>query len=205
MADRPTCVIVDDHAIVRDGIRLRIETEGLLEVVGEAGDGQSGWELVRDLEPDIALLDLRTPVLDGMEVAKRAREAELRTKLVIISGMASRALIERAFAVGADAYVGKESHRDVLLSSIRVALSGERFVDPMLAARFVERGSQALSPRENEVLGLMAEGLPNAEIAERMGITADTVRNHVASVMRKLEASSRTAAVSSAFRRAMLY
>ncbi len=198
-----TCVVVDDHMIVRDGIRMRLDP-ARIDVVGEAGDGRRGLELIGELEPDVALVDLRMPGLDGMEVAAALRDAGSRTKVIIYSGQASPELLERAFAVGAVGYVGKESHRDILASAIDVVLGGERFVDPTIAARMIGRSDVTLSAREQQVLELMGEGLANTAIAERLGIAPETVRHHVSAVLRKLDAHTRTAAVATAFRRSLI-
>jgi DNA-binding NarL/FixJ family response regulator len=196
-------VVVDDHMIVRDGIRMRLDPERI-EIVGEAGDGTTGLELIQRLAPDVALVDLRMPGLDGMQLAQRLRDDNSPTRVIIYSGQASPELLERAFEVGAVGYVGKESHRDILASAIEVVLAGERFVDPTIAARLIGRSHVSLSPREQQVLELMGEGLANTVIAERLGLAPETVRHHVSAILRKLDASSRTAAVATAFRRALI-
>jgi DNA-binding NarL/FixJ family response regulator len=204
MTRRRTCVIADDHMIVRDGIRMRLASDPSVEITGEASDGREALDLITELEPDVALLDLRMPTLDGFEVAMAVRAAELSTRIVIYSGLASPQLLERGFEAGIDGFVGKESHREVLFAAIDLVCRGERFVDPTVAARMIGSERKMLSAREQEVLALMADGLPNPVIAERLGIAPETVRNHVSAVLRKLEASSRTAAVSKAFRTALL-
>lgn len=199
-----TCVLVDDHMIVRDGVRMRLEPDASIEIVGEAADGDEAIELIRELRPDIALVDLRMPKVDGFEVAKAVRDEELGTKVVIYSGIANPDLLERGFEAGISGYVGKESHRNILLSAIEVVLAGERFVDPTVAARMVGSTAVALTTREREVLELMGEGIANNAIAERLGLAPETVRHHVSSVLRKLEATTRTEAVARAFRRSLL-
>lgn len=190
--------------IVRDGIRMRLSGDDTVKIVGEAADGEAALELIKKLQPDIALLDLRMPKMDVFEVAAAVRAARIPTKLIIYSALASPHLLERGFEAGIDAFVGKESHREVLFSAFDSVGRGERFVDPTIAARMIGSETKSLSSREQEVLSLMAEGLPNLAIAERLGIAPETVRNHVSAVLRKLEASSRTDAVSKAFRTALL-
>lgn len=199
-----SCVLADDHMIVRDGIRMRLSADPTIEVVGEAGDGPETLALLERLQPDVALVDLRMPGLDGFGVAAAARDAGLRTKVIIFSGMATPELVERGFAAGIAGYVGKESHRDILFSAIDVVLAGERFVDPTVAARMIGSTEVALTPRERDVLALMGDGMANNAIAERLGLAPETVRHHVSGILRKLEAGSRTEAVARAFRRSLL-
>ena len=201
---KKTCVIADDHVIVRDGIRMRLGPDSAVEIVGEAADGTKALELLRSLQPDIALIDLRMPGLDGFEVAAAARDEGLPTRIIIYSALASPQLLERGFEAGISGYIGKESHREVLFSAIEVVAQGERFVDPTVAARMIGPKDAALTTREEGVLALMADGLGNNAIAERLELAPETVRHHVSAVMRKLEASSRTEAVSTAFRRSLL-
>jgi two-component system nitrate/nitrite response regulator NarL len=190
--------------IVRDGVRMRLEPDESIKIVGEAGDGDEALELIRELKPDIALVDLRMPKMDGFEVARTVREEKLSTRVVIYSGIANPDLLERGFEAGISGFVGKESHRNILLSAIDVVLSGERFVDPTVAARMVGSSAVSLTGRERDVLELMGEGLANTAIADRLGLAPETVRHHVSGVLRKLEATSRTEAVARAFRRSLL-
>jgi DNA-binding NarL/FixJ family response regulator len=190
--------------IVRDGIRMRLAADPSIEVLGEAADGAEALAVIRGTTPAIALVDLRMPLLDGFGVAAALRDEGSATKVIIYSGIATPELVERAFEAGAAGYVGKESHRDILFAAIDVVLAGERFVDPTVAARMIGATSSALTPRERDVLQLMGDGLPNTAIAERLGLAPETVRHHVSGILRKLEASSRTEAVSTAFRRSLL-
>jgi DNA-binding NarL/FixJ family response regulator len=199
-----TCVLIDDHMIVRDGIRIRLAADPTLEIVGEAADGSAGLDLIRELQPDVALVDLRMPVLDGFEVSRAVREEQLATRIIIFSGFLTPDLVERSFEAGAQGYVGKESHQTVLMAAIDTVLRGEQFVDPTVAARMVTSSAVPLSPREREVLQLMGDGLANIAIAEKLDLAPETVRHHVSGVLRKLEASSRTEAVSIAFRSSLL-
>ncbi|MCW2960670.1 MAG: DNA-binding response regulator [Thermoleophilia bacterium] len=199
-----TCVLVDDHTIVRDGIRTRLSIDPSIEIVGEAADGIAGLELIRELQPDFALVDLRMPKLDGFGVAAAVREAALPTRIVLFSGFASPDLVERGFAAGIAGYVCKEAHKEVLLAAIEVVLGGERYVDPTVAAKMVTSSAVVLTPRERDVLELLGDGLSNIAIAARLELAPETVRHHVSGVLRKLEATSRTEAVSIAFRSSLL-
>ncbi len=203
VAESIRCVIVDDHAIVRDGVRAALAGTHC-EAVGDAPDGPAGLELIQTVRPDVALVDLRMPGFDGFELCRQVNELGLSTRIVIYTGFASQALVQRALEAGAAGFVSKDSGRDVIRIAIDAAARGELFIDPMLAARMVTQTSSNLSPREAAVLELMADGLQNAQIASELQISAETVRKHVAHVLRKLDADSRTGAVATALRSSML-
>lgn len=191
--------------IMRDGIRMRLGSDPSIEVIGEAADGVEALQQISDLRPDIALIDLRMPGLDGFELASRVVETGLDTRVIIYSGLASPHLIEQGFEAGIAGYVGKESHRDVLFMAIDTVLRGERFVDPTIAARMIGASEVTLTTREREVLELMGDGMANNAIAERLGLAPETVRHHVSGVLRKLEVTSRTEAVATALRNALIF
>jgi two-component system nitrate/nitrite response regulator NarL len=204
MPDLPTCVVADDHGIVRDAIRSRLDRGRYVRVVGEAADGTQALERVRELRPDILLLDVRMPGMDGLEVATAVTKEGLPTRVLMLSALADPALVERSFAAGAAGYVAKESHRDILAAALRAVAAGEQFVDPSIAGRMIGTSRQRLSPRESQVLELIADGKQNPEIAAALGVSVETVRNHAASILSKLDAATRTQAVAQAFRQSLL-
>lgn len=199
-----TLLIADDHMVVRDGVRLRIAADPSMQIVGEAAGGIQALELMRSLAPAVALVDLRMPDMDGFAVAEAARDEGLVTRIIIYSALASPNLLERAFEAGAWGYVGKESDRDILFSAIGGVLRGDRFVDPSIAARMIGSSATSLTQRERQVLGLMGEGLANIAIARRLGLAPETVRHHVSGILRKLDVESRTHAVATALRSALI-
>lgn len=202
--EQPTCVIVDDHDVVRTGLRLRLEHDGVVRIVGDAPDGTGALALVRATKPDVALLDISLPGMDGVEVAAQLRDEGHATRIVMFSATIDHALIQRAFAAGAAGFIGKDAHLDVVASGIRTVLNGQRFVDPAVAAELLDEGGQALSTRELQTLQMMADGLTNSAIAKQLSLADDTVKAHVSSILKKLDATSRTAAVATAFRRSMV-
>jgi DNA-binding NarL/FixJ family response regulator len=199
-----TCIIADDHVIVRDGVRARLASRDSVELIGEAEDGNTALELIRSANPDIALLDVRMPHKDGFEVAQTLHEEGSRTKVIIFTGLVNATMVDRAFSSGAQGFVSKESHRDVLFTAIEVVGSGQQFLDPTIAARMLGNAGAQLSGRELEILGLMADGKSNIDIANSLGLAPETARNHVSSILRKMGAGSRAEAVALAFRRSML-
>lgn len=199
-----TCVIIDDHPAIRAGLRLALESEGVVAVVGEAGTGPDGLQMLERLRPAVALIDMRLPGMDGIRVVQAARQAGVESRLVLLTALTERHLIEQAFAAGADGYVGKDSELSVTVQALEAVLNGRRFVDPTLASVLFDKGDDLLTDRELEVLREMGDGSQNKVIALRLSLSEDTVKTHVAAVMRKLDASSRTEAVASAIRRALI-
>lgn len=200
----PTCVLVDDHPALRAGLRLKLELEAVVGVVAEAGSGDEGLRLIRTLRPDVALVDMRLPGMSGIELIEAARESELPTRIVLLTALGERDLVERAFAAGADGYVSKDSELEVVVQAVQVALSGRRFVDPSVAAALLDPAEERLTPRELEVLRLMGNGSQNKVIAFELGLGEETVKTHVATIMRKLGATSRTEVVALALRRSLI-
>lgn len=186
-------VLADDHALVRGGIRSLLQASGVA-VVGEAGEGHEALALVDAVRPDLVLLDIALPGLNGLEVAERLR-AGARVRVVILSMHGSRAYVQRALAAGVDGYVLKDATGEDLARAVAAVMRGERYLSPAVAehveAAFTRGGAgepvaPALSPRQREVLQMLAEGLPAKEIAFRLGIGAKTVETHRAAVMDRL-------------------
>lgn len=196
-------LLVDDHPAIRAGIRIQLEEQGLL-VVGEAGDGAEALELIRRTTPTVVLADLRMPGVDGLQLIELARGERLDVAFVLLSAATEAHLVQRALDLGARGYVGKDATIDTIVSAIRVCGSGGRYVDPMLIASVMAPASDGLTDRELEILQHAANGKQNKVIAHELGIGEETVKTHLSSVMRKLDAVSRTEAVAEGIRRALI-
>jgi two-component system response regulator NreC len=210
-----TIVLADDHHIVRQGLRSLLEAEPDFSVVGEAGDGLEAAQLVERLRPDVLVLDLMMPGLNGLEVTRRVSQRSPQTRIVILSMHADEAHVLEALRVGAAAYVLKESTAAELVRAVREAAAGRRYLSPPLSERAIEAYVQkaesaaldsyeTLTAREREVLHLVAEGHTNTEIAERLFISRRTVETHRANLMRKLDLRTQTDLISYALRRGIL-
>lgn len=200
----PTCVLADDHPAIRTGLRLRLEGDGVVRVVGEADDGVQALELIRSERPTIALVDLRMPRVDGMQVLAAARSEHLATRIVLVTALAERHLVEKAIAAGADGYVSKDSPLDVVVQAVETVTQGRTFIDPQLTHMLLSPDTERLSAREMQVLTLLGQGMQNKVIAAELGISEETVKTYVTNIMRKLGASSRTEAVVSAIRSSLI-
>ena len=190
-------LLVDDHALVRAGIRALLETLPRLEVVGETGDGIEAVRLARDIAPDVMLLDITLPGLNGLEVAARVARLGGRTRVLVLSMHASPEYAARAFAAGAAGYLNKDSAFDELAMALEAIGAGRRYlsraIDAAQVAEF-ERlaasgasGLDALTPRQREILQLVAEGLGTRQIAERLFLSVKTVETHRAQIMQRLD------------------
>jgi DNA-binding NarL/FixJ family response regulator len=188
-------VIVDDHPLVRSGIRADLADEGDIEILGEGETAERAVSLAGSLRPDVLLLDLLLPGASGYEVIPRIVEASPGTKVVICSAMTSAGSIRRAFSAGASGYVAKRASDGELLEAIRRVVADQRYVDPSLGASLVaplDAGlPESISDRERDVLQLLALGYTNHEIANMLFISVRTVDTHRAHIMRKLELHSR--------------
>ena len=197
-------MIADDHTLVRDGIRQFLEQEPDLHVVGEAGTGDEALALCERLQPDLALLDVRLPGLSGIRVVAELRERCPGTRSLILSAFDDEEYVAAALEAGAAGYLVKTIPATELVATVRRAQAGEVVLPPALAARIAGRyrhRDQRLSPREADVLRLLAEALPNKLIARRLGISERTVENHLRRVFDKLGVGSRTEAVLVAMQR----
>jgi len=192
--DKIAVLLADDHTLVRQGLKILLEREPGLEVVAEAGDGRRALELIDELRPEVAVLDISMPQLNGLEAARRISKISPETRVVLLSMYKSREYIREAVRAGVRGYVLKEDAAEELVEAIhKVARGGYHFAPPILeeivtSARsgFSDSRLERLTPREREVLQLIAEGYTNEEIAKLIYRSPETVRSHRASIMKKL-------------------
>ena len=212
--DPITVLIVDDHAVVRRGIRALLEAEGGFTVVGEAGSGGEAVLLAADLVPDVALMDLVMPEMDGVQATRLLRQRSPTTQVIVLTSYHDDEHIYPAIRAGALSYLVKSVGLDELTAALRRAARGEATLHPHVAARLVRELSgashetaalyAALSEREREVLHLIAGGLTNAQIAERLVISERTVKSHVNNILGKLHVADRTQAAIFAWREGVM-
>lgn len=205
-------VLVEDHALTRAGLRAALAEAGFA-IVGEAADGNAGLEKVQALQPDVAVIDLGLPGMDGIELTRRIREGAAKTHVVILTMHDLDDEVLAALAAGADAYCIKSNRTDDVISAVRIAAEGGAYFDPAIAHIVLrkivgpvsERPTRSpLTPRETEILRLIADGAGNAEIAERLSLGLGTVKGHVRDILEKLSASDRTHAAVMALRRGII-
>jgi len=198
-----TCIVADDHPAVLEAVTEYI-TQGGIEVVARATDGEEALEKIEARKPTVALVDVRMPKLGGIEVARRAQRSTPETAIILYTGYGDRALLTEALDAGVKGFVLKEAPMDDLLRALHAVAAGSTYVDPVLAGTLAASsvGSKLpqLTQRERDVLRLLADGLANEEIGKRLFISAETVRTHVRKAMSKLEADTRTQAVARALR-----
>ncbi len=192
-------LIADDHSVVRQGLRMFLDLEGDIELIGEASNGLEAVELARRLKPDVVLMDLLMPEMDGVAATEAIRQELPDTEVVALTSVLEDQAIFDAVRVGAISYLLKDTESDKLCEAIRAAAGGEVRLSPEVAARLMREVSAPESPetlteRETEVLRVLARGLSNLEIAEKLCITEATVKTHVSSILAKLDLPSRTRA-----------
>ena len=197
-------LLVDDHPVVRSGLAGLLGEEPDIEVVGEASDGAEGVSLARDLTPDLVLMDLRMPVMDGASATAEITAAGGR--VLVLTTYDTDADILRAVEAGATGYLLKDTPREQLVGAVRAAARGETVLAPPIAAKLMRqvRSNDQLTPREVEVLALVSRGMSNGDIAQELFIGEATVKTHLLHVFDKLGVSDRTAAVTTAMRAGIL-
>lgn len=202
---RATVLLVDDHALLRTGVANIINHEADLEVVAEASNGAEGLAAFEQFRPDVTLVDLRMPVMEGVETVRQIRQRDPRALVIVLTTYDTDDEIARALRAGAKAYVLKDIAADELVRCIRDVLAGKTYLAPSAAAKLVEGVTRVqLTPREMAALRLMADGKANKEIAGELGISERTVKTHLGHLFEKLGVTSRTEAIKVATRRGLV-
>ena len=206
-------LVADDHLIIRQGLRLILETQDGFEMVGEAADGAEAVNLCTELKPDVVLMDLRMPGMDGLTAIEHLRAQQPEIAVVILTTFNEDDLMMRGLRLGAKGYLLKDTDRETLFNTIRAASRGETLLRPEIIARVLAQRSEAGAPasaqtelteRELEVLRGVAQGERSKEIAFRLGITERTVKAHLASIYNRLGVDSRAAAIAVAAQKGIL-
>jgi DNA-binding NarL/FixJ family response regulator len=215
-----TVLIVDDHPLFRDGLQKALELEADIEVIGQSEDGEKGLQMARDLHPDVVVLDINLPAMNGLQVARLLKSEQNAIAVVVLTGYHDIAQVLHAMRAGASAYCAKDIKPEELIAVIRDVAAGYYIInDERVDARTLENWIQAhieamtgpyvvdpdehfipLSPREMEILQFVTHGLSNKEIASRLGISQQTVKNHMTSILKKLNVEDRTQAAVTALR-----
>ena len=213
MPERRRIVIIEDHSLTRAGLRSALEEAGF-EIAGEADDGLRGWETVNRLKPELAVVDVGLPGLDGIELTRRIRSSLPNTRVVILTMHDLDTEVLAALAAGADGYCVKSGNPSGVITAVKAALEGGAYFDPAVAHIVLRQiGNTAvakpaeLSPltnRETEILRLIADGVGNAEIAHRLSLGLGTVKGHIRDILEKLSAADRTQAAVVALRRGLI-
>jgi DNA-binding NarL/FixJ family response regulator len=197
---------VDDHPLVRKGVAAILANEPDMELVAEASDGQEAVEKYRQLHPDVVLMDLRMPNMDGTEATRAIRGEDPEARIIALTSYDGDQDIYRALEAGVRGYILKEMVHSEVVKAIRTVQAGKRLMPPEVAERLSEYFPQvALTPREVEVLSLVARGMANKEIAHKLGTANGTIKMHVQNILEKLGASDRTHAVTIAIERGILH
>lgn len=211
-ASRVTVIIADDHPLYREGLARAVSLRPELELVGEAREGREALELIRRLTPDVAVLDLHMPGLEGIDVVEAAKRDQIVTRVLMLSAVVDSALVYRAVAAGAAGYWSKDAERTVICDAIAAVARGESVLDPSLQAgvfgeihsREVDDERPVLTEREREILGLIARGMTAPAIGKELFLSPATVKTHLGHLYEKLGVGDRAAAVAEAMRRGLL-
>ena len=196
---------MDDHEVVREGLRLSLSRAPNIRVIGEAADGKSAVALAERRRPDIVIMDVRMPEMDGLEATKVLAERNPDIPVLIFTAYSERSLLSRGLDSGAKGYILKEAPHQTLVRAIEKVSAGDVYVDPALMPAFLPgKGDDMLTAREREILQLLADGMSNADVAAKLFISQETVKSHVRHILTKLEADTRTHAVAIALREAII-
>ncbi len=210
-------LIVDDQTVVREGLAAILSTEPEIEVVGLAGDGQEALDLMPRTSPHVVLMDLKMPVLDGVQATGHLRRAHPEVKVLILTTYATDQWVFDAIRAGASGYLLKDTRRDELVAAIKGTAEGKTYLDPAIAGKVMHQALahpaaavpggppiEPLTEREIQVLDLLTQGYSNPEIAQRLHLAHGTVRNYVSAILQKLGVSDRTQAAVEALRRGLV-
>ncbi len=207
-------LICDDQTVVRDGLEAILSTDDEIEVVGVARHGQEALDLAAERQPDVVLMDLKMPVLNGVQATERLRKRWPGIRVLVLTTYAEDGWVLDAVRAGASGYLLKDTRRDDLLVAIKGTAAGKMFLDPSVAAKVVRQVvappepprplPEALTERELSVLELICRGYSNPEIAQRLHLAAGTVRNYVSSILQKLDVEDRTQAAAVAYQRGIV-
>lgn len=205
-------IIADDHVLIREGIKQILELEDDIVVTGQAGNGEEAFDMAMNLNPDIVLLDINMPKLNGIETLRKFKDMGIKSKVIILTIHEDKEYILKTLKLGANGYMLKDSNADTLIKGIRDVAKGEKYIQPSVAD-LVSRSSNydeyfnvsidkinSLTKREYEVLILIAEGLNNKDIADRLYISEKTVKNHVSNIFKKLDLNDRVQAAIFAYK-----
>lgn len=204
--EKISVLLVDDHSMIREGLKQLLELDGDIQVIGEAGNGVRCLELLHELKPDVLLLDINMPQMDGLQVLEKLREMNSEQKVLILTIHNEVEYLIRAVEIGVSGYVLKDSESAILKRAIYAVSNGEKYIDATLAPLLKEKQyrknlqqearskEKLLSAREIEVLCSLAEGLYNKEIAVKLDISEKTVKNHISNIFKKINVSDRTQA-----------
>lgn len=196
-------LIADDHSMVREGLKQLIELEDDIEVIAQTGDGKETIDKIKETMPDVVLLDINMPIMNGLEVLEVIKQENLNVKVLILTIHNEIEYLYKAVEIGVNGYVLKDSESDVLIKAIRSIYGGESYIQPNMASLLFKKINgeldnqvkhNKLTKREIEVLKLITQGLLNKEIADQLCISEKTVKNHVSNIFKKIEVSDRTQA-----------
>lgn len=208
-------LIADDHTMVRQGLTQILDAEPDIQVVGEAADGREACQLCRALRPDVVVMDINMPVVDGVQATRAITAEDPHVGVIILTMYRQDQYVFEAIKAGARAYLLKDADSEALLQAVRVVAAGEALLDPAIALRMIDEfrrshigpvgvdGSTDLTERELEILRLVAQGLDNSEIGDRLGLSEKTIRNRLTVIFEKLHVSNRTQAALYALRRGL--
>jgi DNA-binding NarL/FixJ family response regulator len=197
-------LVADDHPVVRHGLCTMLEIEDDIVVVGRASDGAEAVEQARQTKPDIILLDVQMPNVDGIEALRRIRAEDPDARVIVLTTYRNEDYIFPSLQAGARGYLLKDASRDELAAAVRAVANGESLLDPQVAAAWSHAQRQDLTGRELEVLRLIAEQKSNAQIAEILFVSENTVKTHVSNILAKLGCADRAAAVLTAWKRRLI-
>ena len=198
-------LIVDDHPVVRTGLTSMLGTQTGFEVVGAASDGEEALAMVNRTAPDVMLMDLRMPGMNGIDLLRALQSFSTPPRVIVLTSFETDEDIYRAVQAGAHGYLLKSTMQQEMTAAIRAVHQGKRHIPPRIAARLAQRMSRpALTARELEILEMLAKGLTNKQIGAVFQISGNTARNHVNSILEKLEAADRTEAVSTAIQQGII-